>query len=213
MRRLPIRCLLYISCWLLLAACSSAYKKLQHTEAPAACVASFKPSFTRALYQAQVNVTGKHLSGLLIIKAMPDSSLRVVFGNEAGFTFFDFEFSKDDFKVHYIFSRMDKKPVIKTLRKDFELVLMRHLDAPGSYTLRESGNYYRVFPYGRDLYYYITDSACTNLLRMERGSRKKRVAEAVMQPGNDGMPDSIGIQHHNFNFNIGLKRIQDDIER
>jgi hypothetical protein len=195
------------------SACSSAYNKLQRTEAAATCIIDFKPSFTRALYQAQVNVTGRHLSGLLIVKAMPDSSLRMVFANEAGLTFFDFEFSKDDFKVHYIFSRLDKKPVIKTLRKDFELVLMQHIDAAGAYTLKENGDYYRVFPDGRDLYYYITDSACTNLLRMERGSRKKRVVEAVMQPGNDGMPDSIGIQHHNFNFNIGLKRLQDDIEK
>ena len=195
------------------SACSSAYKKLQRTEAAATCVTDFKPIFTRALYQAQVNVTGRHLSGLLIVKAMPDSSLRMVFASEAGLTFFDFEFSKDDFKVHYIFSRMDKKPVIKTLRKDFELVLMQHLDAAGAYTLKENGDYYRVFPDGRDLYYYITDSACTNLLRMERGSRKKRVVEAVMQPGNGGIPDSIGIQHHNFNFNIGLKRLQDDIEK
>ena len=182
-------------------------------EAATACVTAFKPSFTRALYQAQVNVAGRHLSGLLIIKTMPDSSTRMVFANEAGFTFFDFEFSKDNFKVHYIFSRMDKKPVIKTLRKDFELVLMKHLDAAGSYTLKEKEDYYRVFPDGRDLYYYITDSTCTNLLRMERGSTKKRVVEAIMQPGNDGMPDSIGIRHHNFNFNIGLKRLQDDIER
>ena len=197
----------------MLAACSSAYKKLQRTEAGTACVADFKPSFTRALYQTQVNVAGKHLSGILIIKTMPDSSIRIVFANEAGFTFFDFEFSKEGFKVHYIFSRMDKNPVIKTLRKDFELVLMRHLGVTGSYTLKEDGNYYRVFPDGRDMYYYITDSACTNLLRMERGSRKKRVVEAVMRPGSDGMPDSIGIQHHNFNFNIELKRLRDDIER
>ncbi len=207
-----MRCLLYVSCWLVCAACSSAYKKLQRTEAGTDCVAAFKPSFTRALYNAQVNVTGKHLSGLLLIKTMPDSSIRIVFSSEAGFTFFDFEWNKHTFKVHYIFSSMNKKPVIRTLRKDFELVLMRHLDAAGSYTLKEHETYYRVFPDGKDFYYYITDSACASLLRMERGSRKKRVAEAVMLAGSNGMPDSIGIKHHNFSFDIGLKRLY-DIER
>lgn len=207
-----MRCLLYVSCWLLCASCSSAYKKLQRTNAGTNCVAAFKPSFTRALYTAQVNVTGKHLSGLLLIKTMPDSSARVVFSSEAGFTFFNFEWNKHAFKVHYIFSQMNKKPVIKTLRKDFELVLMQHLNAPEPYTLKSSESYYHVFPDGKDFYYYITDSACTNLLRMERGSKRKKVMEAVMLHSNDGMPDSIGIKHHNFSFDIGLKRLY-DIER
>ncbi len=208
-----MRCLLYVSCCLICAACSSSYKKLQRVEADAFCIGAFKPVFTRALYNAQVNVMGKHLSGLLIIKAMPDSSIRIVFSSEAGFKFFDFGFYKNAFKVHYIFSQMDKKAVIKTLRKDFELVLMQHLDAPGSYTLQSDGNYYHVFADDKDFYYYITDSACTNLLRMERGSRKKRIAEAIMHNRSDGMPDTIGIKHHNFNFDIGLKRLRDDTER
>ena len=208
-----MRCLLYVSCWLICAACSSSYKKLQRTEADAVCVEAFKPVFTRALYNTQVNVTGKHLSGLLIIKTMPDSSIRMVFSSEAGFKFFDFEFYKNEFKVHYIFSQMNKKPVIKTLRKDFELVLMHHLNAPGPYTLKSNGDYYHVFPDGKDFYYYITDSACNNLLRMERGSRKKRIVEAIMHKNSDGMPDTIGIKHHNFSFDIGLKRLQDDTER
>ncbi|HRP55255.1 hypothetical protein [Agriterribacter sp.] len=208
-----MRCLLYVSCWLICAACSSSYKKLQRTEADPLCISAFRPAFSRALYHAQVNVTGKHLSGLLIIKAMPDSSIRMVFSSEAGFKFFDFEFDRTGFKVHYIYSQMNKKAVIKTLRKDFELLLMQHLNVPRSYTLKSDGNYYHVFPDGRDYYYYITDSTCTNLLRMERGSRKKRVVEAIMHPGNDGMPDTIGIKHHNFNFDIGLKRLRDDTER
>lgn len=207
-----MRCLLFVSCLLLCASCSSAYKKLQRTEDSADCVSRFKPSFTRALYNAQVNVTGKHLSGLLMIKTMPDSSIRVVFTNEAGLTFFDFEWNKQVFRVHYIFRQMNKKPVVKTLRKDFELVLMQHLDAAGAYTLQTGQEYYRVFPDGKDYYYYITDPGCAALIRMERGSSRKKVLEAIMTGENKGIPDSIGIRHHNFNFDIGLKRLY-DIER
>ena len=39
------------------------------------------------------NVVGNHLSGLLLIKKMPDSSTRMVFSNEMGLGFFDFEFA------------------------------------------------------------------------------------------------------------------------
>lgn len=207
-----MRYLLFVSSWLLAASCSAVYKKLQHTEEATDCISVFKPEISRELYSAQVNVTGKHLSGLVLMKTMPDSSVRVVFSGEAGFTFFDFEWNKQSFRVHYIFRKMNKKPVIKTLRKDFELVMMRHLNTTGSYTLKSDQEYFRVFPDGKDYYYYITDSSCNSLIRMERGNNRKRVVEAVMSGKNRNSPDTIGIQHHNFNFDIGLKRLY-DIER
>ncbi|MGN6439595.1 MAG: hypothetical protein ACTHMM_23920 [Agriterribacter sp.] len=209
-----MRYLLFVSCWLLLACagCSSSYKKMQRVGNNVHCIQAFKPQFTTALYNTQVNVVGKHLSGILIIKAMPDSSIRMVFSNEAGFKFFDFEFTKNDFKVYYIVSQMDKKPVIKTLRKDFELVLMQHLNAP-SYTLQQDDQLYQVFANGKDHYYYITDTACSRLIKMERGSRRKKVMEATMENVKDGMPDTIGIRHNNFSFDIGLKRLEHDTQQ
>lgn len=207
-----MRCLLVISCCFVVISCSSAYKKLQHTAAETSCVAAFKPDFIRDMYHAQVNVAGKHLSGVLVIKTMPDSSIRMVFASEAGFSFFDFEFKGKEFKVHSILKQMDKKPVIKTLQKDFELVLMQHIDAPDAFALKKDSFIYRVFPYGKDYYYYITDPDCTTLYRMERGNRKKKIVEAVRYGEKYTRPDSIGIRHYNFNFTIGLKRLQDDIE-
>src|SRR5215471_538454 len=118
MQVFQMRCLPLISYMLVFTACSSTYKHLQKTQEGVNCIQKFKPDFTNALYYAEVNVVGKHLSGLLLIKLMPDSSTRMVFSNEAGFKFFDFEFAKDgNFKVFYIIDQMNKKPVITTLRK------------------------------------------------------------------------------------------------
>ncbi|HEX5026036.1 MAG TPA: hypothetical protein VFV68_12230 [Agriterribacter sp.] len=186
---------------------------MQKLNGDANCVEFFKPFFPRALYSASVNVVGKHLGGLLIIKAMPDSSIRMVFTNEVGFSFFDFGFKGDEFTVYHIIDQMDKKAVIKTLRKDFELILMQHIYAGSSYTLKNGSEYYRVFPHDGDYYYYVTDSACTKLIRMERGSRKKKVMEAITGDYTMGIPDTIGIKHNNFDFTIELKRIQDHAEQ
>ena len=207
-----MRFLLFISCIYMLAAyssCSTAYKGLQRAKGENDCIASFKPVFTRALYNTNVNVVGKHLSGLLIIKTMPDSSVRMVFSNEAGFKFFEFGFKKESFTVYYIFDQMNKKPVIKTLRKDFELVLMTHLQSPDSYFLKNDDGYYHSFRDGKDYYHYVTDASCRELLRMERAGRRKKVMEAVMQDYQRGIPDTIGIKHSNFSFTIELKRIHD----
>ena len=203
-----MRYLLLISCVVLLSACTSLYKDLQKTTGDPGCLQKFKPVFTSALYSATIDVTGKHLSGLLLIKQMPDSSTRMVFSNEMGFTFFDFEFSKEGiFKVYKIIEQLDKKPVIKTLRKDFELVLMQHLDNPLAYTLKDDKLLYVALPQTKGFYYYITDTGCENLVKLERASKRKVVVEVMMQNYINGMPDTIGISHKNFNFDIGLKRI------
>lgn len=213
MYRYRMRCLLLISCLVCLYSCFAPYKKLQTIEGDIDCVRQFKPVFTTALYNTQVNVVGKHLSGLLIIKTMPDSSIRIVFSNEAGFKFFDFGFTGSGFKVYYIYRQMNKKPVIKTLRKDFQLLLMNRLDVANAYILNKDSVRYYTFPDGKDHYYYITDSVCKRMIRMERGNGRKPVMTAIAENFSEGMPDTIGITHTNFNFEIGLKRIYHYAER
>ena len=209
-----MRCLLFISCLLALTACSSSYKHLQKTPGDIDCIEKFKPDFTKALYYTEVNIIGKHLSGLLLIKLMPDSTTRMVFSNEAGFKFFDFEFSPNgNFKVYYIIDQMNKKAVITTLRKDFEIVMMRQINMQHGYMSRDKDsayNYY-AFPQEKGFNYYITDTACSKLIRMERASSRKAVVKVTMQDYANGLPDTIGIMHTGFNFDIGLKRLETPI--
>lgn len=205
-----MRCLL-ISLLVVASACSSSYKHLQKTTGDVGCLEKFKPDFSNALYYTQVNIIGKHLSGLLLIKQMPDSSTRMVFSNEAGFKFFDFEFAANGgFKVFYIIDEMDKKPVIKTLRKDFEIVMMHQPNMQNGYMKRaaDSAYNYYAFPQEKGYNYYITDATCNRLIRLERASSKKTVVKIEMLDYKNGLPDSIGITHTNFNFDIGLKRLE-----
>ena len=103
MKSLAMR-FLFLSLILMSGACSPklpSVQSLQPAVADAGCIKKFKPVFQSDWYAASIDVVGKHLSGLLLFKSMPDSSMRVVFTNEAGIKFFDFGFaSNDDFTVH-----------------------------------------------------------------------------------------------------------------
>jgi hypothetical protein len=204
-----MRYLLLISCLIIQLGCASVYKNLQKTTGDAASIQKFRPAITTALYRIDVNVIGKYLSGLLLLKTMPDSTVRMVFSNEMGFKFFDFEFAPGGkFKVNYIISKMNRKPVIKTLRKDFELVLMSSLD-PSTVRIRKDSQYiYYMFPQTKGYYNYITNLAGDTLVRMERSSKRRPVVEAIMKNYSNGIPDTIGITHTTFHFTIGLKKIE-----
>ncbi|QHS62675.1 hypothetical protein [Chitinophaga agri] len=192
----------------LLSGCSSAYKHLQPATADAACITQFRPQFRNTLYSTQVDVLKHHLSGLLFFKQMPDSSLRVVFANEMGFKFFDFEFTKDGgFVKHYMLPKMDKKAVVKTLRGDFELVLLRP-DLAKAHVMQDSGYHYTVVPTEKGNNYYITDAACERLDRIEKSSKRKPVVKVWMEHYAAGVPDTINVRHQGFKFNISLQRVQ-----
>lgn len=205
-----MRFLLLSSCLLILASCSSVYKNLKPAEGDLRSIKKFAPDFTNVLYKTEVDVIGgHHLSGLLLIKTLPDKSVRMVFSNEMGFKFFDFEFKPDDgFKVYYIIKQMDKRPVIITLQKDFELVMMRKQNPSTGYMRTDDNYLYYVFPQEKGANYYVTNKTGTELIRMERSSDRKPVVQAIIGGIHDGIPDTIGISHKNFKFNIGLKRLK-----
>ncbi|MBW8684072.1 hypothetical protein [Chitinophaga rhizophila] len=192
----------------LLSGCSSAYKNLQQTNGDVHCITKFRPQFKNTLYSTQVDVLKHHLSGLLFFKQMPDSSLRVVFANEMGFKFFDFEFTKDGgFFKHYMLPKMDKKAVVKTLRSDFELVLLQP-DLSKAQIKRDKDYHYTVVPTEKGNNYYITDTTCQELVRIEKSSSRKPVVKVWMQDYTAGVPDTINIRHQGFKFNISLQRVQ-----
>ena len=209
MQQSRIRYLLLSSCLFTFMACSPVYKQMLATTGDAGVLQKFKPAFTVALYSTQVDVVGNHLSGLLLIKKMPDKSTRMVFSNEIGFKFFDFEFSPDgNFKVYSIIEKMNKRSVVKTLRHDFELILMQQLDNKTVSVRTTNGLIYFIYPQARGYNYYITDSTGNKLVSMERASKSKTVVEAVMENYINGIPDTIGISHKTFSFTIGLKRLE-----
>jgi hypothetical protein len=193
---------------LALTACTSAYKHLQTTSGDPSCIQQFKPALGTAMYNTQVDVIGKHLSGILVMKRMADSSTRIVFTSEMGLTFFDFAFLSDGtFKVYRIMDKMNKKSVIKTLRKDFELILMEHTTAGDGRVLTDGVHHYYAFPQEKGVNYYITDSTCSHLIKAQKASSKKAIVEATLNNYQAGIPDSVSIVHQVFHFTIILNRL------
>lgn len=143
-----------------------------------------------------------------MIKQLPDSSVRLLFTNEAGFKFFDFGFPPSGkMVVHHITDKMNKKAVIKTLRKDFQLLLMNRLSEAVYQSKTDGTNPYHIYKDGKDYYYYKTNPDCDSLLAMERGSKRKNVVDIQFTGNKKSLPDSVFIKHNNFAFNIALKQI------
>lgn len=206
-----MRCLLFESIIaFFLMGCASEYAHLQKKHDVGECPDKILPLIIKtSWYDASVDVVGKHLSGLLLIKNMPDSSKRVVFTSEAGLTFFDFSFSKEgEFHTVSMIKQFDKKAVIRTLRKDFALILglpFLH-ETPERYTAGDE--VYYAFKEKNGTAYFITSKDCASLQRLEWGDKGKRLVTAHTPGSGYPTPAVIEIDHHTFNMQIKLTRIE-----
>ncbi len=209
MNRLLIRYLLFSGVFL--TACISDYKGLRQITPDEACIERLKPeSIAPSWYTASIDVVGRHISGLLLVKAMPDSSWRIVFTNETGVKFLDFEFADNNaFKVHYIIDQLDKKPVIRLLKSDFELMLALPFKKNQWMAWQNGDAYLYGMTEKGEKHYFITGQDCASLHRVETGSKRKRMV-SLQYFGDKEQPDSIQLQHHTFAMQIKLKKLATD---
>jgi hypothetical protein len=200
---------LLFSIMLLLVACSSSYRSLKTSAVDPVCFEKIKPqAMTTTWFHASVDVVGKHISGLLLVKPMDDHTQRVVFTSEAGVTFFDFEFGVNGlFTVKKVISQLNKKPVINILRKDFETLLgIPFYGQTIKAWATDSSLYYGVEK-GQERYFLVTDKECNGLNRLEVGSKRKPKL-TIETTGNDlRAPETVVIHHETFNMVINLKKV------
>jgi hypothetical protein len=192
-----------------MSSCVSEYKQLRPINADKNCIVRNRPSaLSTSWYTATIDVVGKHLSGLLFIKNMPDHSNRIVFTNEAGVKFFDFEFdSLDHFQVKQVISQLDRKPVLTVLSQDFALMMAIPFKGELSSWEKHEELYFGSQE-GKSIFnYFVTPKDCSSVLRLESGSKRKKKV-TIHRYGQAFAPDSIRIQHNTFAMSIGLRKLE-----
>jgi len=209
MKRFLMRYLLLSHCAFFLS-CNSAYRLLKPVSIDTVCADKINPSsISTSWYQASIKVANKHLSGLVLIKNMPDSSRRVVFTNETGVTFFDFGFKgPEEFSVHAIVKKLNRKAVIRTLRNDFELLLGQPFALGGLQSWKTQDEIFFGVRHKKEIAYFITDKDCGPLRRLEWGTKRKRKVSIKIIGSGYPLPDTVDITHHTFPLGIRLTRFQ-----
>ena len=94
------------------------------------------------------------------------------------------------------------------LKNDFELILMQNLLLQKAVFLQEGEMLHHVFETPKATNHYVTNAHCTQLLRIEKIVKHKIKVKIGLQNYQNGLFDSIGIAHQNFNLQIGLKRLE-----
>lgn len=200
-----IRYLLFVSL-LLVVGCATKVQPLSDDEAAEnPCLKRAVPNLKNELYRASVDVYGNHISGLMFFKTLPDSSTNVVFTTETGLTFFNFSWDKaGQFKVQHVIKKLNKKAVINLLRKDLELVIVPSFYVNHAVPAEE---HTQAVQFKKERVFFSMSEDCSSIEKVEVRHGNNIKTKVSYFPLNKNIPDSVNIEHLNFNMQLALGRI------
>ncbi|WP_412850995.1 hypothetical protein ACL0VS_07405 [Chryseobacterium sp. PMSZPI] len=157
------------------------------------------------VYKCQIDIYKNHVSGILIIKKLNDTTHRVVLTSDFGNKLIDFEISDNDFKLNYVLPDLDKKIVINFLRNDFQQLLKRQYPVNESFENDHSKIYLSKV---ENKSYYLFFNKENNLLKQIIYTKnKKEKIDFTFDAKKHIFADSLNLQHKDFKINIKLFQI------
>lgn len=184
-------------------------------------MASIKPKVEKSLYRC--NVAGRilfkrfQLSGLLYLVQTEQQETHVIFQNEIGLNYFHFIWNQQDsFSVASIMTQMNKPALIKTLKKDFEMLLLHiHSSAPESFYERADHSTLMRVPIDRGFVDYAYNGAEKTWSGVTLVDDRRVITEIQFaQPAAwQTLPDTLQIRHRAAGFTINLKKLNTHDDR
>lgn len=160
------------------------------------------------VYKCQMDIYKNHVSGILIIKKISETTHRVVLTSDFGNKLIDFEISEDDFKLNYVLPDLDKKIVINFLRNDFQQLLKQKYPVTESFENENSKVYLSKMDKKE---YYLFFNKKNNLLKqIVYTKNKKEKIDFTFDAKKHIFADSLNLQHKDFKINIKLFQITEN---
>jgi hypothetical protein len=157
------------------------------------------------VYKCQMDIYKNHVSGILIIKKLNETTHRVALTSDFGNKLIDFEVSENDFKLNYVLPDLDKKIVINFLKNDFRQLLKRQYPVSESF---ENDNAKIYLSKDENKSYYLFFNKENNLLKQIIYTKNnKEKIDFTFDAKKHIFADSLHLQHKDFKINIKLFQI------
>lgn len=158
------------------------------------------------VYKTNITIYGKEISGIFIIKKINSTQHRIVFTTDFGNKLMDFERSENDFKINYIVDELNKKIVINTLKKDFDLLLKNNFFITQKFE-NELLTVYKSDSEKQYNYLFI-DKKSNQLLKIINSTKRKEKIVVNFSSENNIFANHIIFQHYNIQLKIELNYLK-----
>ena len=200
-----MRSLLLSSLLIVVFACSPVSKskltRIDEASSPVRNWSSpFASGFEKALFKATMDIGKTHLSGLVLVKKTTDTTFRIVFSNEMGFTFFDLEMKNNTLFPMTLFESFNRKSFLKILEKDLAILLASGFSpASGKYYKNPSPPETILFNNKTKTYLKLADNRL-DTAKLLAGTTPIDKTIISMRTGENGFPLRIIIRNPGIRF-------------
>lgn len=155
-----------------------------------------------------MDIYNNHVSGILIIKKINETTHRVVMTSDFGNKMIDFEISENNFKLNYVLADLDKKTVINFLKNDFQELLKQNYPVSEGFENNDSKIY--VSESGKKKYYLFFNKENTLLQKIVYTNKNREKIDFSFEAKKHTFAEMIDLQHKDFKINIKLFQITEN---
>lgn len=168
----------------------------------------FEQTKKACLYKTEINLYKNYFSGITVIKRIDKKSYRIVFMNETGMKFFDFEINSDNYKIHHIFKPMNKKVFVKLLINDYRNLLMTNFNQKEAkkYLTKNKKNIVIKTDKKKILYFFDLKTGLPE--KAEQYSLFRKIVTINYSEYKNNLPEKIKIIHKNIKFTMKLSKFK-----
>nr|WP_315027273.1 hypothetical protein [uncultured Chryseobacterium sp.] len=157
------------------------------------------------VYKCQMDIYNHHVSGILIIKKLNETTHRVALTSDFGNKLIDFEVSENNFKLNYVLPDLDKKIVINFLKNDFQQLLKRQYPVSESFENENTKIYLSKVDHKNYYLFYNKENGLLKQIIYTKNNKEK--IDFTFDAKKHIFADSLHLQHKDFKINIKLFQI------
>jgi len=162
------------------------------------------------LFKSSLELYGNYFSGILVIKPTKNNSFRIIFLNEVGMKFFDFELFKDSFAIHQIFDPLNKKILINLLEKDFRILIMSDIYLENSKFYKNKSDSTTAYVNAKNRIVIYPGKKTEIIEKVVVWSRFRKTIFIDYSNFIDNFPNTISLNHKNIKFAMQMELIKKD---
>lgn len=162
------------------------------------------------LFKTNVTVYGKEISGLLIAKQVEPNDYRIVFTNEMGIKYFDFEINDTATILHYCVPQFNRPALLRTIQQDISILLMNNIKGKEIAGYTDKQKIYTIQKIEVDGFYnyYFTESNTQHIVKIEHSKKLFKKTIFTLSNYQANFPNTILIKHCDIKLTMELNYLK-----
>lgn len=185
--------------------CAPKTQSSQHWAISNQSISIFTDTTGAYLYKNKIELYGHYLSGLMLIKPLPNHNYKVAMTTEFGAKIMDFEITDGELIMHDVIEQMNRKRILRMIEADMKLLF--GIGQRNGVTASQSNQTVISFE-GKPLNGEYTLDSLQHVIAIDGYRKKKKVVASIITDYQNDIPKTLRLSHLAMSVQMELTLIK-----